>query len=156
MADKWKHAIICRPCTGRYSTIQLIKGTRIIEFRVIVCEFIRAVSLTAQLAAVFPEGAEPQDLQYKDRFVRTVFGILGTKKKRTLRGYVLCIDLSSADRFKRSGATFFAEMIGICAIMTGGKAPTRMSVGDDGEETTTRTKAMMFNQSLITNERGSS
>ena len=130
--DKWYHCAKdtdCRDCISRFSTVKLLRLMHYIAWRITVCEFIRAVSTTAQLTDLV---CDPKK-GISNKFVRTVFGVLSDKVRRTKKGFAFTIDLSAADRTKRSGAKFFAEMVGITAITTGGSQPTRFSMTTDSE-----------------------
>ena len=150
---KWLHVLDCRDCTARFSTVVYTPTLHYADWRVTVCEFLKAIGLTAQMTAVFPDGPDTP-FTLKNRCVRTVFGILSEKIKKTKRGFAFTIELSAADRTKRSGARIFAEMIGICAISFGGSGPTKMSISThkDGKNPNPNllanngTKSLAFNQ----------
>ena len=148
--QKWLHVLDCRDCTARFSTVVYIPSIHYADWRVTVCEFLKAIGLTAQMTALFPDGPDTP-FTLKNRCVRTVFGILSEKVKKTRKGFAFTIEMSAADRSKRSGAKIFAEMVGICAINFAGKGPTKVSISThkDGKDIGAEgnsTKAFGFNQ----------
>ena len=114
--------------------VQYMKDMQLSDWRVIVCEFMKTIAQTSELTAVFPDGVVPENIKMKNKFIRTLFGVLNSRERRSKKGFVFTIDLSAADRFTSEGAKVMAELIGLQAIMMNGNQPNFIAISRDGVE----------------------